>query len=137
MRGMRKDCVHISGLEVEGLHPRALMECALVCLRTGHRPLRAQPPYEGLDKPVSPFLPSLESSVQSRGNNALLFFLSDSATIRFIPRQQRPDDSRVLVRYRDASLSGTQLALLLCDPSTAAVLFVRRTVHDRSRAMNQ
>src|SRR5438552_18878341 len=34
LRGVRKDCVHISGLEVEGLHPRALMECALVCLRT-------------------------------------------------------------------------------------------------------
>jgi hypothetical protein len=29
---LRKDCVHISGLEVEGRHPRALMESALVCL---------------------------------------------------------------------------------------------------------
>ena len=28
----RKECVHISGLEVEGLHPRVLMECALVWL---------------------------------------------------------------------------------------------------------
>lgn len=31
--GVRKDCVHISGLEVEGHHPRALMESALVCLK--------------------------------------------------------------------------------------------------------
>src|SRR3954464_12316584 len=27
---LRKDCVHISGLEVEGRHPRALMESALL-----------------------------------------------------------------------------------------------------------
>jgi hypothetical protein len=31
--GVRKDCVHISGLEVEGDHPRALMESALICLK--------------------------------------------------------------------------------------------------------
>jgi hypothetical protein len=30
--GVRKDCVHISGLEVEDHHPRALMESALICL---------------------------------------------------------------------------------------------------------
>lgn len=29
---LKKDCVHISGLAVEGRHPRALMESALVCL---------------------------------------------------------------------------------------------------------
>ena len=30
--GVRKDCVHISGLEVEGYRPRALMESSLVFL---------------------------------------------------------------------------------------------------------
>ena len=29
---LRKDCEHISGLEVEGRHPRALMESALLPL---------------------------------------------------------------------------------------------------------
>jgi hypothetical protein len=29
----RQDCVHISGLEVEGRHPRALMESALLPLQ--------------------------------------------------------------------------------------------------------
>src|SRR3954453_22733038 len=30
IKRLRKDCVHISGLEVEGRHPRALMESALL-----------------------------------------------------------------------------------------------------------
>ncbi len=29
----QEDCVHISGLEVEGRHPRALMESALLLLQ--------------------------------------------------------------------------------------------------------
>ena len=107
-----KDCEHISGLEVEGRHPRALMESALsllnqviglvACARTaltGHRFERA-----GLTSyAITAFV------LQSLGNLSC-------CSIGLIFGQQRPDDPRVLVGHCDTCLGGSDLALLLRDP---------------------
>lgn len=61
--------MHISGLEVEGYRPRALMESAPVFLKQVIGLERPQFPWQVLDKPFSAFMPSIQSSLQSRRNS--------------------------------------------------------------------
>ena len=128
--GVTKDCEHISGLEVEGLHPPALMvRAGLPCNRSSA--------FKG-PSPRQRFQTSRSRRFCHHSNHPC----SPVRTFALLPRRRgstvrhAPDDPSVFVRYRNASLRCTQLALFFGDPSTATV-FVRREVHDRSRAMNQ
>jgi hypothetical protein len=57
--------MHISGLEVEGRHPRALMESALLLLQQVIG-LEGPAPYQVRKKPVYPVTPSLDTRAISR-----------------------------------------------------------------------
>jgi hypothetical protein len=57
--------MHISGLEVEGRHPRALMESALLLLRQVIG-LKGPAPFQVRKKPVYPVTPSLDTRAISR-----------------------------------------------------------------------
>lgn len=57
--------MHISGLEVEGRHPRALMESALLLLQQVIG-LEGPAPVQVRKKPVYPVTPSLDTRAISR-----------------------------------------------------------------------
>ena len=87
--------MHISGLENEGRHPRALMESALLLLEQ----------VIGLERP-SPRSGSKEAGLPFRHQRIICnlrnpYSLSDSTAVRFIFRQQRPDEASIFVRHRD------------------------------------
>jgi hypothetical protein len=60
--------VHISGLEVEGLHPRALMESALVCLEQVIGLYLGPAPMSGLEQAGLAVFAITRIILQSRRN---------------------------------------------------------------------
>ena len=85
--------MHISGLEVEGRHPRALMESALLLLNRSSAS-KAQPPIR-LERSRSTRLRHHSTLVQSQEK---LFPLGGPA-VRLIVSKKRPDDARILIRH--------------------------------------
>jgi hypothetical protein len=105
--------VHISGLEVEGRHPRALMEFALLPLEQVIG-LKGPSPRSGSEETGLPFRHQ-RIICNLKGSKDLLFliFLSDSAAVRFVFGQKSPDDPCILVRHRDTCLRYTELPRLI------------------------
>jgi hypothetical protein len=99
-----------------------------------HRPHRlerrsAQPPVR--------FEKSRSYQFRHHVHPAISFEKLRSPAVRFIFGWQRPDDPRVLIRDRHASLRRAEFHLLLCDPAVATVCFPARPKHHRARAMNE
>ena len=110
--------MHISGLEVEGRHPRALMESALLLLQQVIG-LAGPAPRADWKEARLPVTPSLDTRAISR-----IVFRLGSAAVRLVVSKKCPDDPGVLVGNRYACLRRSQFSLLVCNPSATRICFL-------------
>ncbi len=116
--------MHISGLEVEGHHPRALMESALICLKQVIGPLRRPSPRVRFEI-------SRSRRFCHHSNHSAV----PLETFLFPPSwrggtlHHAPTGAQITRAFL--------LALLFRDPLARTVLLVGRAVDNGSRAVNQ